>query len=137
MGRPEADRLGRPGEARSQARRSIELHVEGRSLMGLHHRRHRFYGMTANRSVGVSSAWALVMAGFLFACSRGSYVHQDGPGPNRASGPPLPEDVEFSLVPEFDGACEKRASIDVNLGNAPEAFARAAHCQINGSEPTQ
>ncbi len=75
------------------------------------------------------------LGALLLACSRGSYVHQDGPGPARASGPPLPQDVEFSLTPEFDGPCEKKATIDVNLGHTPEAFLRAAHCQINGTEP--
>jgi len=68
------------------------------------------------------------------ACSRGSYVHEDGLVPSNPSLP-LPENTEFQLVPEFDGPCEKRASIDVNLGHAPEAFVRAAHCQINGTEP--
>ena len=91
--------------------------------------------MTRLGSAGGRSGWTIGVAALLFACSRGSYVHQDGPGPEKASGPPLPEDVEFSLVPEFEGPCEKTASIDVNLGHAPEAFVRAAHCQINGTEP--
>jgi hypothetical protein len=42
----------------------------------------------------------------------------------------------FVPVSEFAGPCAKaRGPIDVNLGNAPEAFVRAAYCQINGTEP--
>jgi len=38
--------------------------------------------------------------------------------------------------PDFTGPCVRAAgAIDVNLGNAPEAFVRAAHCQVNGTEP--
>ncbi|HEY6078611.1 MAG TPA: DUF5010 domain-containing protein, partial [Polyangiaceae bacterium] len=48
---------------------------------------------------------------------------------------PLPVDTEFTLKPEFDGPCEKRNSVDVNWGNAPEQFVRAAQCQISGTEP--
>jgi hypothetical protein len=92
--------------------------------------------MTLRRSQSAPSGLAIGLAASLLACSRGSYVHRDGPGPAPVSGPALPEDVEFSLVPEFDGPCTKRTSIDVNLGHAPEAFVRAAHCQINGTEPT-
>jgi hypothetical protein len=43
---------------------------------------------------------------------------------------------DFQLRPEFTGACTATQSeIDVNLGNSPEAFVRAAYCQVNGSEP--
>ena len=55
--------------------------------------------------------------------------------PDPAARAPLPENVEFQLHAEFDGPCEARTAIDVNLGHAPEAFVRAAHCQINGAEP--
>jgi hypothetical protein len=84
---------------------------------------------------GLERCRTIGLAAFVLACSRGSYVHQDGPGPERASSPPLPVDVEFSLTPEFDGPCEAQTSIDVNLGHSPEAFVRRAHCQINGTEP--
>jgi hypothetical protein len=73
----------------------------------------------------------------LAACSRGSYQHDDTPA--GSGGAPaattLPENTEFALAEEFDGPCTRSDSIDVNLGNAPEAFVRAAHCQVNGTEP--
>jgi Domain of unknown function (DUF5010) len=50
--------------------------------------------------------------------------------------PPLPSNVDFQLQAEFDGPCVAQASINVNLGNTPEAFVRAANCQINGAEPS-
>jgi Domain of unknown function (DUF5010) len=75
------------------------------------------------------------------ACSRGSYDAGDDAEPSGGTGvggsamQPLPQDTDFQLRPEWDGPCEKTNAVDVNLGNAPEAFVRAAQCQINGSEP--
>ncbi|HEY4107249.1 MAG TPA: DUF5010 domain-containing protein [Polyangiaceae bacterium] len=43
--------------------------------------------------------------------------------------------ADFELRPEFDGPCAMANTIDVNLGNSPEAFVRAAYCQVNGKEP--
>jgi hypothetical protein len=89
----------------------------------------------------VTASRAVALVALAFACSRGSYVHEDGLGtldagkPDAAPLPPLPENTEFTLRPEFDGPCEKADRIDVNLGHAPEAFVRAAHCQVAGSEP--
>ncbi|HWZ88112.1 MAG TPA: DUF5010 domain-containing protein [Polyangiaceae bacterium] len=40
------------------------------------------------------------------------------------------------LRPEFSGPCARADRVDVNLGNAPEAFVRAAYCQVQGSEPS-
>ncbi|HVJ18714.1 MAG TPA: DUF5010 domain-containing protein [Polyangiaceae bacterium] len=73
----------------------------------------------------------------LVACSRGSYQHEDAPSGSGggASTPDLPENAEFALGAEFDGPCERSDAIDVNLGNAPESFVRAAYCQVNGVEP--
>lgn len=79
----------------------------------------------------------------LCACSRGSYDADDdveasrggSSGGGSASAGPLPQDTEFELRAEWDGPCERTNTVDVNLGNAPEAFVRAAQCQINGSEP--
>jgi hypothetical protein len=55
------------------------------------------------------------------------------------TNPTLPEPTanpNFQLRPEFAGPCAKAASlIDVNLGNRPEDFVRAAYCQVNGAEP--
>jgi hypothetical protein len=43
---------------------------------------------------------------------------------------------DFQLRAEFTGPCTlSPGEIDVNLGNSPEAFVRAAYCQINGAEP--
>lgn len=43
----------------------------------------------------------------------------------------------FQLKPEWSGPCQRAEKIDVNLGNAPEVFVRAAHCQATGSEPSK
>ncbi|APR79115.1 Hypothetical protein A7982_04462 [Minicystis rosea] len=79
-------------------------------------------------------SFALSLALFS-GCSKGSYDPTDDLRPTE---PPkdLPENTEFELVPEYEGPCEARATIDVNLGHAPEAFVRAAHCQIHGTEPS-
>jgi hypothetical protein len=53
--------------------------------------------------------------------------------PPRAPEPPSP----FRLKPEWQGPCAKTDTVDVNLGNSPEAFVRAAFCQITGREPTR
>lgn len=42
----------------------------------------------------------------------------------------------FQLKPEWNGPCARADKVDVNLGNAPEAFVRAAHCQATGQEPS-
>jgi hypothetical protein len=77
---------------------------------------------------------ALTMA-LACGCGRGSY---DPSEDLRPAAPPvaLPENVDFQLRAESEAPCEARATIDVNLGHAPEAFVRAAHCQVNGSEPS-
>jgi Domain of unknown function (DUF5010) len=91
---------------------------------------------------------ATSIALLLCACSRGSYgtpgdeVDTGGTSGANAGGTasvsnePLPQDTAFQLRAEWDGPCEKNAdTVDVNLGNAPEAFVRAAQCQITGTEP--
>ena len=51
------------------------------------------------------------------------------------SGAPVISSV-FTPRPEFAGPCAAATGpIDVNLGNASDAFVRAAYCQVNGSEP--
>ncbi|HVR60293.1 MAG TPA: DUF5010 domain-containing protein [Polyangia bacterium] len=58
-----------------------------------------------------------------------------------AGGPvaPLPDPTatpSFVPQPEFAGPCARASgAIDVNLGNSPEGFVRAAFCQVSGSEP--
>jgi hypothetical protein len=43
--------------------------------------------------------------------------------------------LPFKLKAEWDGPCARAEAVDVNLGNAPATFVRAAHCQITGQEP--
>jgi hypothetical protein len=50
--------------------------------------------------------------------------------------PPPTATPSFQLKPEFAGPCTlEKGEVDVNLGNSPEAFVRAAYCQVNGTEP--
>jgi hypothetical protein len=87
-------------------------------------------------------SWALLT--LLCACSRGSYQGEDEPdGTTSAEGgsagnasSPLPQDTEFQLKPEWVGPCEKKETVDVNLGNSAEAFVRASACQVTGKEPS-
>jgi hypothetical protein len=42
----------------------------------------------------------------------------------------------YVLGPEWNGPCAASAgAIDVDLGNSPESFVRAAYCQVTGTEP--
>jgi hypothetical protein len=41
----------------------------------------------------------------------------------------------FELKPDWDGPCARAETIDVDLGNTPATFVRAAHCQITGQAP--
>jgi hypothetical protein len=51
--------------------------------------------------------------------------------------PPPTATPDFQLRAEVAGPCAKAAGpIDVNVGNRPEDFVRAAHCQITGAEPS-
>jgi hypothetical protein len=45
---------------------------------------------------------------------------------------PPAEPSLFELRPEWTGPCARADVVDVNLGNAPEAFVNAAYCQIAG-----
>jgi len=56
-------------------------------------------------------------------------------GSGTGDGSPSAIGDSFQLRSEFAGPCSKANVIDVNLGNAADAFVRAAYCQINGSEP--
>jgi hypothetical protein len=59
-----------------------------------------------------------------------------GPAPAPAAPP---EDhatlVPFALKPDWTGPCARADKIDVDLGDAPAVFVRAAHCQVTGKEP--
>lgn len=94
----------------------------------------------------MKSFWlALSLIAVLPACSRGGYdPEQNTDEPMMAADTcaatsatqTVTADGDFVLRPEWDCECKKaNGSIDVNLGNAPEAFVRAAHCQITGTEP--
>lgn len=93
-----------------------------------------------------SAAWLALLLSILPACSRGSHAAGDddddttpmggSSAGGSGAGQPLPRDTDFVLRPEFDGPCAKvKGAVDVNLGNSPEAFVRAANCQITGNEP--
>ncbi len=49
------------------------------------------------------------------------------------AGPPEPPSP-FHLKPEWTGPCARTDTVDVNLGNSPEAFVKAAYCQITGQD---
>jgi hypothetical protein len=58
-------------------------------------------------------------------------------GTGAAALPEATATPSFQPRAEFDGPCTRVTNaIDVNLGNAPEAFVRAATCQVTGAEPT-
>ncbi len=48
---------------------------------------------------------------------------------------PCDPDVAFTLRPDWSGPLQETASVEVNAGNTPESFVRAAYWQINGAEP--
>jgi hypothetical protein len=50
------------------------------------------------------------------------------------AGPPLAPSP-FHLKAEWSGPCARAETVDVNRGNSPESFVRAAYCQISGQEP--
>lgn len=60
----------------------------------------------------------------------GALTSADTAGPAAPATPSL-----FHLKPEWNGPCARTDVVDVNLGNSPEAFVRAAHCQLTGQEP--
>lgn len=58
-------------------------------------------------------------------------------GSTSGAGAPASIGNSFVLGAEFDGStCTRSTAIDVNRGNSPEAFVKAAYCQINGSAPS-
>ena len=75
----------------------------------------------------------LAAAGALLAApplARGDAVSPTGAGLDGATAP------AFQLRPEWKGPVQKSDVVDVNLGNSPEAFVKAAWGQIFGSEPS-
>jgi hypothetical protein len=87
-------------------------------------------------------ASALTLFAALLFSSSGCFDRRDAPpaGPDgNAAGAEEPDDLgPFQLKPEWSGPCQKvEGKVDVNLGNAPEVFIRAAHCQVTGAEPSK
>src|SRR5262249_40978606 len=98
------------------------------------------------RAAGLGAALLLVACG-----GYGTALPPDGsPGPGAAGAnggadaaagavATLPDSTatpSFQPRPEFAGPCERaNGAVDVNLGNSPEAFVRAATCQVTGAEP--
>ena len=68
------------------------------------------------------------MASALTACAQTTQ-------PGAQTAPEISTSNEFKLKPETEVPLEKRERIDVNLGQAPESFVRAAYAQISGSAP--
>jgi hypothetical protein len=59
-----------------------------------------------------------------------------GPAPAPVAKKEDPTVVEpFQLKPDWSGPCARAETVDVNLGNTPATFVRAAHCQVTGEEP--
>jgi hypothetical protein len=79
---------------------------------------------------------AILLAGVVtLACVR--MPPATGPAPAAVAKQEDRTTVEpFKLKPEWDGPCARAEVIDVNLGNEPATFVRAAHCQITGQPPT-
>ena len=100
-----------------------------------------------------SVRWLLTGALAMAACTRGSdsggldpYGNGDGDGAGDGDGDGDDDDDgdhgtlgegEFELTADFDGPCEARELVDVNLGHTAESAVRALHCQIAGTEPDE
>ena len=77
-------------------------------------------------------AGVLVMSGS--GCLTPTLDPPSGPSsaqPATAMAPPESPSL-FHLKPEWQGPCARTDTVDVNLGNSPEAFVKAAYCQITG-----
>jgi hypothetical protein len=63
-------------------------------------------------------------------------AQEEAAAPEDAGGSQPSAGDPFVLRPEWTGPCAaSTGAIDVNLGNSPEAFVRAAYCQVTGAEP--
>jgi hypothetical protein len=93
--------------------------------------------LSAYRWRGHLAVAGLAVAGVVGGC----VIVPETPGsavaaPKEATVAAHPETPSpFSLKPEWQGPCARTDTVDVNLGNAPEAFVKAAYCQITGQEP--
>jgi hypothetical protein len=84
---------------------------------------------TVPRAISVAAAAACLLASCIrmptIDAPAGSTTKQGGASNEPTYGP-------FQLKPDFTGPCAKADIVDVDLGNTPETFIRAAHCQITG-----
>ncbi len=101
---------------------------------------------SARAVLGAITAFSALAAG----CFDQRFPVSESPKPNAGSAQaatvaeqrttPKPIDEAdfgpFELKPEWSGPCAKSEIVDVNVGHSPEAFVRAAHCQIAGKEPS-
>jgi hypothetical protein len=82
-------------------------------------------------------AGALVLTGGLALAGAAGCIRMPpatAPAPVAKAPPADDTTVEpFRLKPEWDGPCARAEVVDVDLGHAPAAFVRAAHCQITGA----
>jgi hypothetical protein len=69
-------------------------------------------------------------------CIRMPTINGSANGSARGSAPVHKEEVPtvepFKLKPDWEGPCARVEVVDVDLGNSPASFVRAAHCQITG-----
>jgi hypothetical protein len=87
--------------------------------------------------LAATAALAGVLDGGVAGCltPQTDAVDNAGTRPLTAAAGPPDAPSPFHLKPEWQGPCAKSDPVDVNLGNSPEAFVRAAYCQITGQEP--
>ena len=94
----------------------------------------------AQRSAAAFAAVATVIGTcFLVAgagCIRMPVLTEAAPLP-AAHQEDEPTVAPFELKPEWAGPCARAEVVDVDLGNSPEAFVRAAQCQIAGRLPSK
>src|SRR5580704_4884061 len=94
----------------------------------------------ANPGALLHAACAVALAASLYG-GVGCVVPPSAEAPANAASPKDPSVAThpeapslFSLKPEWQGPCARAETVDVNLGNSPEAFVKAAYCQITGQE---
>jgi hypothetical protein len=100
--------------------------------------------LLAAGTLGCGSLGTVVIGDDAGACpdclhgSGGGSIGSSGNGGGGMAEPPPPVlSNQFTPREEYAGPCMKsNGPVDVNLGNSPEAFVRAAYCQVYGSEPS-
>src|SRR5205809_727915 len=81
----------------------------------------------------ILASLAVAVAGAcLFACIRMPTIVEGPAAKSDKQGTFTPTYGQFQLKPDFSGPCTKADVVDVNIGNTPETFIQAAHCQVTG-----